>query len=477
MSDTEKSGILDRTLIGLRSAWRDIIQPGRGVDPMEFRPELPESDAEKLRRHMQECLDGKGGEVSARARAATLGQAYLNLNDSGRKRFLEIMAHDFRVDRDSLYAAAHNIKEQDDLESRMRSEAQLRDILRPPHLKLLTQFNALPQGVKFLVDLRADLRSYIDDDPLLAALDRDLKALLISWFDIGFLDLKRITWNEPASLLEKLVDYEAVHQITSWEDLKNRLDSDRRVYAFFHPRMPMEPLIFVQVALVTGMSDNIRDLLDENAPNQDPRSADTAIFYSITNTQKGLHGVSFGNFLIKRVVDHLSRDLPNLKTFATLSPVPGLRRFIGKLTSEQEHLVLSEHELSGIQQLTQSDRLKDVIKNLDWDHDAKLAETIKRPLINLCARYLLLEQKNGHAIDPVAHFHLNNGARLEGINWLADVSKKGMQQSAGLMVNYLYKLSDIDKNHERYQDSGKVVTTSSLRSLVKDQNSLVKAQD
>ncbi|MFC1664983.1 malonyl-CoA decarboxylase [Pseudomonadota bacterium] len=477
MSDTEKTGILDRTLIGLRSAWRDVVQPGRGLEPTEFRPDLPESDAEKLRKHMQECLDGKGGEVSARARAATLGQVYLYLNDTGRKRFLEIMVRDFCLDRESLYSAARNIGEHDDLETSMRAETELRNILRPPHLKLLTQFNALPQGVKFLVDLRADLRTYMDGDPLLEGLDRDLKALLISWFDIGFLDLKRITWNEPASLLEKLVDYEAVHQITSWEDLKNRLDSDRRVYAFFHPRMPMEPLIFVQVALVSGISDNIHDLLDENAPNQDPRGADTAIFYSITNTQRGLHGVSFGNFLIKRVVDHLSRDLPNLKTFATLSPVPGLRKFIGKLTSEQEQAILSEYEIGEIQRLTEVEHLKDVIKNFDWDHDVKLAEVIRRPLINICARYLILEQKDGHALDPVAHFHLNNGARLERINWLADVSKKGMQQSAGLMVNYLYKLSDIDKNHERYQASGKVVTSSSLRSLVKDQESLVKAQN
>lgn len=470
MNDTQNTGFLDRTLSNLRSAWRDIVQPGRDIEPTELRPDLPKADAKKLRQQMQECLSGKGGEVSARSRAAALGQAYLYLNDTGRKRYLEIMAHDFCVDRKSLYATTRKIHEVGDLSKNLEAEAKLRKILTPPHLKLLTQFNALPQGVKFLVDLRADLRSYLDGDPLLESLDNDLKELLISWFDIGFLDLKRITWNEPASLLEKLVDYEAVHQITSWEDLKNRLESDRRVYAFFHPRMPMEPLIFVQVALVTGMSDNIQDLLDENAPNQDPNSADNAIFYSISNTQKGLHGVSFGNFLIKRVVDHLSRDLPNLKTFATLSPVPGLKKFINSLNTEQEHALMSEYEINEIQRLSNCERLRDVINNLDWDHDVKSAEVIKRPLINICARYLVLEQKDGRALDPVANFHLNNGARLERINWLADVSKKGMQQSAGLMVNYLYKLGDIDKNHERYQASGEVVTSSSLRSLVKIQD-------
>ena len=469
MSNSQSAGFLDRTLSSLRSAWRDIIQPGRGLEPSDLRPDLPQSDRKKLHQQMQECLDGKGGEVSARARAAALGQAYLHLDNTGRKHFLEIMAHDFGVDRRSLHAASRNIHEVGDLRKILEADDSLRKILTPPYVKLLTQFNALPQGVKFLVDLRADLLSYLNEDPLLESLDNNLKELLISWFDIGFLDLKRITWDEPASLLEKLVDYEAVHQITSWEDLKNRLESDRRVYAFFHPRMPMEPLIFVQVALVTGMSDNIQDLLDENAPKQSLTNADTAIFYSISNTQKGLHGVSFGNFLIKRVVDHLSRDIPNLKTFATLSPVPGFRKFIGRLSVEQEHALMTDYEIKEIQRLSNCERLRDVINDLDWDHDVKLAEVIERPLINICARYLILEQQNSRALDPVANFHLNNGARLERINWLADTSRNGMRQSAGMMVNYLYKLTDIDKNHERYQASREVVTTPALKAMVKTQ--------
>ncbi|HRE17799.1 MAG TPA: malonyl-CoA decarboxylase family protein, partial [Rhodocyclaceae bacterium] len=200
--------------------------------------------------------------------------------------------------------------------------------MRSARIRILTQFNALPQGVKFLVDLRVDLLSFLESDPELAALDRELENRLTAWFDVGFLELRRITWQSPAALLEKLIQYEAVHAIRSWTDLKNRLDSDRRCYGFFHPRMPDEPLIFVEVALVNKLADNVQELLDEHAPVFDPKQATTAIFYSISNTQEGLRGVSFGNFLLKRVVDALKRDLPQLKQFATLSPLPGLRRWL-----------------------------------------------------------------------------------------------------------------------------------------------------
>ena len=204
-----------------------------------------------------------------------------------------------------------------------RSQRELRTALNAPRIKLLTQFNALPEGVKFLVDMRAELLRFGREDRGLVGLEADLKGLLAAWFDIGFLELKRITWDSPAALLEKLSVYEAVHQVRSWTDLKNRLDSDRRCFAFFHPRMPSEPLIFVEVAMVSGMAADVQALLDVKAPVIDPRSADTAIFYSISNAQRGLAGISFGGFLIKRVVDQLSAEFPKLKTFATLSPIPG----------------------------------------------------------------------------------------------------------------------------------------------------------
>ena len=281
------TGILQRALVNLRSAWRSISQSGRSSAPT-LQADLPDEDSEVLRQQMRECLEGKGGEVSARARAAALGHSYLDLNDRGRKHFLQILAKDFDMDWNELYASTRDIRETDSLEHRLETGARLRDVLTPNRLKLLTQFNSLPSGVKFLVDLRDDLLRYRGTDLRLRSLDEDLKGLLASWFDIGFLDMKRITWDAPAALLERLIAYEAVHEIESWDDLKNRLGEDRRCYAFFHPRMPDEPLIFVEVALVSGMSDSIQALLGQTAAHQEAAAANTAIFYSISNTQKGL---------------------------------------------------------------------------------------------------------------------------------------------------------------------------------------------
>ena len=272
---------------------------------------------------MRACLEGRGGEVTARARATALGRAYLSLEEAGRLRFLKMLAEEFDVDRDAVDAAAAALTTATDPADRRKAEHRLREALEAPRVRLLTQFNALPDGVKFMVDMRAELLRMSRDEPSLRGLEADLKRVLANWFDVGFLELRRITWRSPALLLEKLIAYEAVHEIRGWTDLKNRLDSDRRCYAFFHPRMPDEPLIFVAVALVTGMADNIHDLLDEDSPVADPDAADTAIFYSISNAQQGLAGISFGNFLIKRVVDDLSGEFKNLKTFATLSPIPG----------------------------------------------------------------------------------------------------------------------------------------------------------
>ena len=278
---------------------------------------------------MRACLAGRGGEVSARNRAAKLAETYLELDEAGRKEFLRTLAS-FDSDPDAVATAYAAVQAATDPAERATAKAALRRALEPPRLRLLTQFTTIPDGRKFLVDLRGFLLKMRRDDKLLAALEADLRGLLAAWFDIGFLELQRIDWNSPAALLEKLVGYEAVHEIRSWRDLKNRLDSDRRCYAFFHPRMPGEPLIFVEVALVKGLAGSVQRLLDEKAPVLDPREADTAIFYSISNCQQGLAGISFGNFLIKRVVEELSAEFRNLKTFATLSPIPGFRALAGR---------------------------------------------------------------------------------------------------------------------------------------------------
>ena len=332
-SEVTRASLLNRTMYNLREAWREMADWREGLFAATPSPNLPEKDMDALKDQMRDCLEARGGEVSARARAANLGRIYLSLNAQGRKRFLQILAREFDIDHKAVNKAVTALqKAGDNHGERAKAERALRQALHPPRLRLLTQLNALPDGFHFLVDLRAELLMWRKDDPTLAALERDLLSLLVSWFDVGFLELRRISWESPAALLEKVIAYEAVHPIKSWDDLKNRLSADRRCFAFFHPRMPNEPLIIVQVALVHGIADNVQTLLDESAPVIDPTEADTAIFYSISNAHEGLGGISFGNFLIKRVVDELTHEFKNLKTFATLSPIPDFRHWLdGKL--------------------------------------------------------------------------------------------------------------------------------------------------
>ena len=291
---------------------------------------------------------------------------------------------------------------------------------------------------------------------MLAPLEDDLRALLATWFDVDFLELRRIAWDTASgALLEKLIAYEAVHPIESWDDLKNRLDYDRRYFAYFHPRMPNEPLIFVEVALVNGMAGNVQALLDSAAPVQDPKTADAAIFYSINNAQRGLDGISFGNFLIKRVVDRLAQEFPNLKTFATLSPIPGFVSWLKAQLAQGDRGLLLPVERKVLGTALKVEKggkgwLKQIIESGTWHQDEAVAKALRPILTRLCARYLVHEKReNGTAVDPVAHFHLSNGARMERINWMADRSPRGIRQSAGLMINYRYDLARIDANHER----------------------------
>lgn len=456
MPDTTPS-LLDRTLANLRRVWHDIAGNAASSWRGGFDPDLGPAAAAEMRGRLAECLDVRGGEVSARARAADLGESYLKLSPAGKAQFLRLLAQDFDVDRAAItdlaarYAAAAD-------DQRPALEGALREALTAPRKKLLTQFNALPQGVKFLVDLRADLLDIRGKDAALAGLDQDLADLLSAWFDIGFLDLVRIDWNSPAALLEKLIAYEAVHKIASWADLRNRLDSDRRCYAFIHPRMPDEPLIFVEVALVNGLASNVQVLLDEGAPMDDPRQADTAIFYSISNAQTGLRGIAFGNFLIKKVVDHLSRDFPGLKHFATLSPIPGFRRWFDALSAAEREALIGPRR---------AEILVEHLERPDWHLDSDSAEILREPLAGLAAHYLTAIKKDGKPLDPVARFHLGNGASVERINWLGDVSAKGRKESYGLMVNYRYRLADIEANHEAFVGEGRIAASDSVRSQAK----------
>src|SRR5579862_20991 len=474
MSDRAPSGffdnVVDRTLANLRNVWREIATSTRGVWNAAQRPDHPEGDETQLRQQMESCLDGSGGEVVARARAAELGRTFLGLNPTGRRRFLHILASEFDVDRGEIDRCCTALAKATGAE-RPAAEAALRTALTPPRVRLLRQFNALPEGVKFLVDRRAELMELTDGEQSMRGLAADLRELLADWFDIGFLELKRISWDSPAALLEKLIAYEAVHEIRGWNDLKNRLEADRRCFAFFHPRMPDEPLIFVEVALVRGMAGNVHTLLDETAPVGDPATADTAIFYSISNCQRGLSGISFGAFLIKRAVDRLAAELPHLTRYATLSPLPGFRAWLEMRVVEEGDDLLTAAERKALEALPGSieeNSLTALLARSHWYEDDAVAQALKAPLLRLAARYLVNEKTpRGRALDGVAHFHLSNGARLERINWMGDRSPKGLQQSAGLMVNYLYRLQDIEENHEAYTGEGRVTASPAITRLLK----------
>ncbi|HEX4369189.1 MAG TPA: malonyl-CoA decarboxylase [Rhodopila sp.] len=456
MSEAVSTGLLDRAIKRITEVWRDMASSVTG-----------EPD-ETLEAQMQTCLAGRGGEVSARNRAAKLAQTYLLQDEAGRAVFLRTLAG-FDSDPDAVAAAYTKVQAAVDPAERATAKAALRLALEPPRLKLLTQFTSIPDGRKFLVDLRGSLLKLRGTDKLLTALDADLRGLLAAWFDIGFLELKRIDWNSSAALLEKLVDYEAVHAIRSWRDLKNRLDSDRRCYAFFHPRMPREPLIFVEVALVKGLAGSVQALLDEKAPVQDPSQADAAIFYSISNCQAGLAGISFGNFLIKRVVEELSGEFRNLKTFATLSPIPGFRRWLDPLLAKDEPNLLSDDESASLASAfpaeTGCSALAGILGKRHWWRETALRKTAEPVLVRLAARYLLIEANGKRARDPVAHFHLSNGARVERLNMVGDTSDKGAKESATLMVNYLYDPAKIEDWHEDYAGEGKRNASTAVRKM------------
>ena len=458
------SDTFDRTLERLRGAFRDTARGAREVVGASLRPGLPDDDIPRLKSRIDACLAAKGGETARRGRAAELGQAYLSLSPAGRKKFLLTLANDYGLPREAAMATVERWR------TSKESPQALAKALEPPAVRLLHEFVGVPQGVKFVVDLRAELLALGRSDAAARTLSEDLRPLLGAWFDVGFLDLVRIDWQSPAVLLEKLVAYEAVHAIRSWRDLKNRLDSDRRCFAFFHPRMPDEPLIFVEVALVDGMAGNVQRLLDAKAETSDPGEANTAIFYSISNCQQGLAGISFGNFLIKRVAEQLASELPNIKDFATLSPIPGLRHHVeGRLKSEGD-AALTTSEIASLAPVIGEAKGAAAVRALldrpNWWEVPAIDKALRPILSRLAARYLTTADGRGRALDRVAHFHLGNGAIVERLNWLADTSGNGLRQSYAMMVNYRYKLGDVDDNHEAYAN-GRIVASREVRALAK----------
>ena len=328
---------------------------------------------------------------------------------------------------------------------------RLQRVVESPRQELFRRLNLAAGGTAALVEMRRRVLGELRAQTHWAGVDADLAHLLGSWFNRGFLTLQRIDWRTPALVLEKLMQYEAVHEIQGWRDLRRRLESDRRCFAFFHPALPDEPIIFIEVALTKGMSDQVQPLLDPDSPVVDPGGADTAIFYSITNCQEGLRGISFGNFLIKQVAEDLGREFPRVKTFATLSPIPGFRRWLA--ATADAHPQLSE--------------LLGELATEDWYQRAGPGSRARTELMRLCAYYLQHAKHDREPADAVARFHLGNCARMERLNWLADTSTTGMARSAGMMVNYVYRLKDVERNHEAYAREHLIVASAGLSLLAR----------
>jgi malonyl-CoA decarboxylase len=425
------------------------------VVTVELAPDLPERDQVRLREVIADVLQ-RTDTMTQRAEAGAIADAYVTLADTGRERFFRLLARDFWIDPEAVHAASDEWRAASTPLQRRAAEQQLRDTLTPPAARLLRLFTGLDGGVKLLVDLRADLLRLAADDEELVQVDEQLYQHLVTLFDVGLLTLHRITWDSAASLLEKLIAYEAVHAIDSWADLKNRLDSDRRCYAFFHPAMPAEPLVFVEIALTAGIATDLPKLLDESAPGLDPDRADTAVFYSISSCQPGLAGVNLGNALIKEVVEQLTVDLPHVQRFVTLSPIPGFRAWLEAALASGD---LSERERALLP--AEPDRVRARLADADWGED----EAIKPALLALCARYLT-SVVDGRVRDPVANFHYANGASLEQIDWLADPSPSGRARSAGLMCNYLYEPDRIPERVEKYVREGDVAISGAIRELL-----------
>lgn len=462
--------LFEKTLANLADAWREV-SAGAARTVGRIASADDRVDPSDLRTLMRACVESRGGEVSARGRAAELGRRYLAMDRQSRYVFFDILAREFACSDTQIAAAVDAYLVAADRVARREAETLLRRKLTPPRQTVLRQFNAMPEGTKFLVDMRADLIDLLETNPELRLLDEDLREILTAWFDVGLLDFHAISWQSSAALLEKLIAYEAVHEIRDWDDLRDRLDSDRRCYALFHPRMPQEPLAFIEVALTRTMAGSIQGLLNEAAPPGDPNEARAAVFYSISNTQRGLLGISFGEYLIKQVVGQLHGELPQLHTFATLSPIPCFRSWLSRVSPAMVRALTDEDERNALTAAAGINdphtALKRLVERMGEGDDNTADSLLNGPMIRLCARYFLDRRSDGAPVDPVARFHLKNGARLERINLRGDVSAKGIRQAAGLMVNYRYDRGEMETNHEAYVRAGRIALSNEITGLLR----------
>lgn len=436
----------------MRSVWLDKVIDSvadRGRELLRIRSERSSSSLENL------CgtLLTQKGEASGTALAREILSIYQQLSPAEKLDFFILLDSHFGPDKNAIFKAARAFREA----GSGRAWRSLNETVEPQRQRLFRRLNTAPNGTLSLVAMRADLLGLQGENPALEAVDTDLKRLLNFWFNRGFLQLQRIDWRTSATVLEKLITYESVHEIQSWVDLRRRLEADRRCFAFFHPALPDEPLIFVEAALVQGLSETIGPLIDERAPVLDPQEADTVIFYSINNCLAGLRGVSFGNFLIKQVAMELQREFPAVKMFSTLSPMPGFRRALldRKIFTDwrlQAIVGAGSNEICDAAGTADLAAALAILLEDPEQHERLLTE----PLGRLGLAYLTCARRRGKPLDPVAHFHLSNGAQLERINPFANRSPVGLRQSAGLMVNYRYISQDFESNHEAFAQHKKI---------------------
>jgi malonyl-CoA decarboxylase len=434
---------------------QSIAERGRAlIDRARDRREVAEQRSASLVQLCEELLSGRG-EASGVALAREILTLYGELKTGPRIAFFEALASRFGPDRTRLAAAATAFlaAPSDSAASKVNRASE------PRRLELFRRLNLAPNGTAALVRMREQLIDAMDHRDDLAMIDADFLHLFSSWFNRGFLVLRKIDWSTPARILEKIIRYEAVHEIRDWNDLRARIDSpDRRCYAFFHPALVDEPLIFVEVALTRGIPAAIEPILKIKREAVEIERATTAVFYSISNCQRGLAGVSFGHFLIKQVVEEVSRELPRLSIFVTLSPSPNFAEWLNRERASEASIALNEDDRAALA----------VLDRPDWWRDEDAVDTVHEPLMRAAAWYYLRARTpRGTPLDSVARFHLGNGARLERINLVADTSERALRQSHGIMVNYLYDLEHIEKNHEAYAQQRQVVAASAITKLVK----------
>jgi malonyl-CoA decarboxylase len=412
-------------------------------------------------------LVSERGESNAVSMALDVISSYRKLNADHRSKFFMMLVEQFNINVEQLTKAAQSFA----VDPNARNYIRLQKISESPRQELLRRLNRAPGGTAAVVEMRRDLLTLLNKKPELMSLDYDMRHLLSSWFNPGFLKMHRVDWKSPAEILEKIIAHEAVHAIDGWDDLRRRLQPDRRCFAFFHPQLPDEPLIFVEVALLPEIPVAIMPLVDKKStPVEQANQFKVAAFYSISNCESGLRGVSMGNFLIKRVAEQLHAEFPGLKTFVTLSPIPGLMEWI----TDGAHLgdLPSSEKMKPAIRKARDDALELLkLNGTNWMdklgkawHPDHCSEKEKAAMMALAAIYLTVVTPSRDG-NPVAKFHLGNGAKLHQINWAGDLSKNGLRQSAGLMVNYLYDLSSVEENHERFVN-GEIIHSRSVGKLI-----------